>query len=155
MFSFTKRADYALLALSYLTVASERDKDKLVNTKEIAEHFHIPVELLAKILQTLARNNLIASLPGPTGGYRLIRSPIHITVGDIVKIVDGQLGITQCSNGNDIDCDQYLHCTIRNPLSLIEQRMYDLLAEITIKDISQEQIILQKSSHLVTISNIL
>jgi len=155
MFSFTKRADYALLALSYLTVTSDRDKDRLVNTKEIAEHFHIPVELLAKILQALARHNLVASFPGPTGGYRLVRSPARISVADVVRIVDGQLGIVHCSNGNELGCEQYTRCTIRNPLSLIELRMYDLLSEMSIRDISQEQVIQPESPRLVTISNLL
>jgi Rrf2 family protein len=97
MFSFTKRADYALLALSYLTAAAYDDPERLVNTKEIAEQYHIPGELLAKIMQALARHDLVASFPGPTGGYKLIKDPSKISIAEVVIIVDGQQGITQCS----------------------------------------------------------
>lgn len=155
MFSLTKRADYALLALSYLTVAGAGDPRRLVNTKEIAENFHIPIELLAKILQTLARHDLIVSFPGPTGGYRLTRPAEMISVAEVVRVVDGQLGIVHCSNGNEIGCEQYAHCTIRNPLSVIEARMYKLLEQMSIQEISQEQVAKTENPHLVTISNLL
>jgi len=58
MFSFTKRADYALLALSYLATAAMDDPLRLVNTKEISDKYHIPIEMLAKILQVMARSGL-------------------------------------------------------------------------------------------------
>jgi len=56
MLQMSKRADYALLALSHLASAAEIDPNRLLNTKEIAEHYEIPVELLAKILQILGRS---------------------------------------------------------------------------------------------------
>ncbi|HEY3332526.1 MAG TPA: Rrf2 family transcriptional regulator [Capsulimonadaceae bacterium] len=136
MFSFTKRADYALLALCYLTDASDKNPARLVNTKEIAENYHIPVELLAKIMQILAKQQLVASFPGPTGGYRLTKDPADISVAMIVKVIDGQLGIVHCSNGNDVGCEQFDRCTIRNPLATIEERMYELLEKMSIREIA-------------------
>ena len=44
---------------------------RVVNTKEIAEEYHIPVELLAKVLQTLSKSGIIESHNGPKGGYLL------------------------------------------------------------------------------------
>lgn len=137
MFSFTKRADYALLALCYLTTTSDVAADRLVNTKEIAEHFNIPIELLAKILQALARHQIVRSFPGPTGGYRLTKDPSDISVASVVKIIDGQVGIVHCSNGNDVGCEQFERCTIRNPLATIEERMYQLLEKMSIREICQ------------------
>lgn len=137
MFSFTKRADYALLALCYLAATDGEREGRLVNTKEIAEHYNIPIELLAKIMQVLARHQLVASSPGPTGGYRLTRDSSDISVAMVVKIIDGQLGINHCSNGNDSGCDQFEKCTIRNPLATIEERMYELLEKMSLREISQ------------------
>ena len=140
MFSFTKRADYALLALCYLALAGDAGGGgRLVNNKEIAEHFKIPIELLAKIMQVLARHQLVASSPGPTGGYRLTRDPSDISVATVVKIVDGQMGMVHCSNGNDSGCDQFDRCTIRNPLATIEERMYGLLEQMSIREIARLQ----------------
>lgn len=135
MLSFTKRADYALLALGYLTAVSLSEADRLVTTKEIAEHYNIPIELLAKIMQALSKRQIVASFPGPTGGYRMVRDASEISIASVVKLIDGQMGIVHCSNGNDTGCDQFDRCTIRNPLTLIEERMYELLEKMSIQDI--------------------
>lgn len=141
MFSFTKRADYALLALSYLATAAMYDPARLVNTKEISDTYHIPIEMLAKILQLMARSGLVASHPGPTGGYRLGRDASSISISDVINSIDGQLGIVQCSNGNDAICEQFNHCTIRSPLHELEDRMNRLLQQISIREISPEPVL--------------
>ena len=136
MLSMTKRADYALLALSYLTQASAEDPLRLINTKEIAEQFELPVELLAKLLQTLARSGIVASHSGPTGGYRLQRDPAGISVGEVVALVDGPLSMLHCSNGQESSCKQFSRCTIRDPLAEIETRVKALLEAMTLAEIS-------------------
>ena len=136
MLSMTKRADYALLALSYLASAAQDDPRRLVNTKEIAVHFEVPVELLAKLLQILAKNALVASHPGPTGGYRLLRDPRQISVAEVVALVDGPVSMLHCSNGQEAACKQFSRCTIRDPLAELEARVKALLMETSIAEIS-------------------
>lgn len=133
----TKRADYALLALSHLTLSAADNPDRLSNTKEIAERYDIPVELLAKILQILAKNGMIASHPGPSGGYRLLRDPSLISVGEVISIVDGPLSLVHCSVGQESACKQYSRCTIRSPLAMIETRVKSLLDDISVAEISR------------------
>ena len=132
----SKRADYALLALSHLAVLHTGEPERLVNTKELAEQYEIPLELLAKILQTLAKNGIVASHPGPTGGYRLQRSPAAISVAEIISVLDGPLALLQCSNGHGETCKQFSRCTIRDPLAEIERRVKNLLQDISLADIS-------------------
>ncbi len=136
MLSLSKRADYALLALSHLAVTQTTSPERLVNTKEIAEQYEIPVELLAKLLQTLAKNGIVASHPGPTGGYRLLRAPAAISIAEVLTVIDGPLSIIQCSNGHGDTCKQFSRCTIRDPLAEIEVRVKSLLQEITLEDVS-------------------
>jgi Rrf2 family protein len=138
MFSFTKRADYALLALGYLASHGADERTRLVNSKEIAEHYRIPVELLAKIMQILARRKLVASLSGPTGGYRLLRSPESISVAEVVDIIDGPMSIIHCTSAANVACEQWGACIIRGPLSFIEDRMRGLLEGITVATIAKE-----------------
>jgi Rrf2 family protein len=133
--SMTKRADYALLALSYLASQFADGSHRLVNTKEIAEQFELPVELLAKLLQILSKNGLVASHPGPTGGYRLLRDPKKISVAEVVALIDGPLSLLHCSNGQESACRQYHRCTIRDPLAEIETRVQALLENISIAEI--------------------
>jgi Rrf2 family protein len=132
----TKRADYALLALSYLASSASDNPEKLVNTKEIAEQYEIPMELLAKILQILAKNGMVASHPGPSGGYRLLRDPNAISVAEVVYLIDGPVSLMHCSTGDENSCRQFNRCTIRDPLGAIEARVIDVLAKISIAEIS-------------------
>lgn len=136
MLSLSKRADYALLALSHLAVTQAEDPKRLVNTKEIAEQYEIPGELLAKILQMLARSGIVASHPGPTGGYRLLRPPSAISIAEVITVIDGPLSILQCSNGHGESCKQFSRCTIRDPMAEIERRVKNLLQDITLEDVS-------------------
>ncbi len=139
MLSMTKRADYALLALSYLASVAEEDAHRLVNTKEIADQFELPQELLAKLLQTLTKHGLLASHPGPTGGYRLLRDAANISVAEVMTMVDGPVALLTCSNGRGDTCKQFNKCTIRDPLAELENRIKTLLQDISIAEITLPQ----------------
>src|SRR3989442_144753 len=77
MLKLSKKTDYALMAVQYM---SSGGADRVVNTKEIAEEYNIPVELLAKVLQKLGKKGLIVSQNGPKGGYVLAKSSTDISV---------------------------------------------------------------------------
>src|SRR2546428_3986980 len=93
MLRFTKRADYGLMAIHYIAV---HDDVGAVSAKRIAEEFGIPPELLAKILQRLAKRRLIVSPNGPKGGYLLSRHPNNITVGGGIPAPGGPLSLVSC-----------------------------------------------------------
>jgi Rrf2 family protein len=131
MFSLTKKTDYALIALCCL---AQEPEGRPMNTKVIAERYHIPGELLAKILQQLAREAVVTSTSGPTGGYQLARPAREISVSDVIRAVDGQPAIVQCFKGGAA-CDQFATCTIRNPMEMVQQRMAQVLDEMTVRDL--------------------
>src|SRR5205809_7495532 len=93
MLRFTKRADYGLMAIHYIAV---HDDVGAVSAKRIAEEFGIPPELLAKILQRLAKRRLIVSQNGPKGGYVLTGHPSDISVGEVVRALEGPTSIVSC-----------------------------------------------------------
>jgi Rrf2 family protein len=133
MFTFNKKTDYALLALSFLATEGA---GRIVGPREIARRYEIPAELLAKVMQTLARRHLVVSVPGPTGGYRLERVASAISVGEIVEAVDGPLAIAQCWEESGTDgCAQAQHCHLRGPLEKIQEEMERLLRTMTLQDV--------------------
>jgi Rrf2 family protein len=132
MFSLTKKTDYALIALCCLAQDVEGQP---MNTKVIAERYHIPGELLAKILQQLARESLVTSTSGPTGGYRLARPAHEISVADVINAVDGQPAVVQCFKSGPSACDQFDTCSIRNPMEIVQQRMARVLDDMTVHDL--------------------
>src|SRR5436309_9117143 len=110
MLRFTKRADYGLMAIHYIAI---HDELGAVSTKRIAEEFGIPLELLAKILQRLAKRRLIVSQNGPKGGYVLTRHPSDISVGEVVRALEGPLSIVSCLDHGG--CRQGRRCNARRP----------------------------------------
>jgi Rrf2 family protein len=133
MFTFTKKADYALLALSYL---AQEGEGRLVGPREIAAHFSVPGELLAKVMQLLARRKLVFAVPGPSGGYRLEARPEQISVADVVEAVDGPLAIAQCwDEAGPSGCAQSGNCHLRGPLKRIQEQMAALLRQTTLADV--------------------
>lgn len=136
MLSLSKQSDYALIALAYL---SRTEKEHPVNTREIAGKYDIPVELLAKILQRLAKAELLVSTPGPTGGYRLARAAEMISVGTVVSIVDGHPALVPCLRTDHNDCEQSDRCTIQKPLARLNQRIFQMLNRVSLAEISADE----------------
>ncbi len=137
MLKLSKKADYGLMALQH--IASNQYGDvahaRVVNTKEIAEEYHIPVELLAKVLQTLSKSGIIESHNGPKGGYLLGKNPREITIARVLESLEGPLGIMDCAHEKDGDaCMQREHCNIRTPLLKIQNSIYQLLNNMTLQD---------------------
>lgn len=122
-----------MLALSFLATEGV---GRIVGPREIARRYEIPAELLAKVMQTLARHRLVVSIPGPTGGYKLERAAHRISVGQIVEAMDGPLAIAQCwEEGGTSGCAQARHCHLRGPLATIQEEMSRMLRTMTLADV--------------------
>ena len=137
MLRFTKRADYGLMAIHYIAI---NDGFGAVSAKRIAEEFTIPPELMAKILQKLAKQRLIVSTNGPKGGYALAHRPAEITVGQVIRALEGPINIVSCLE--DADCPQMEKCNLRRPVQKIQAAISQVLdtmslAELTSADVPQ------------------
>src|ERR1700734_3866472 len=131
MLRLTKKADYGLMALKYL---AEQKSGSAHSAKDIAEAYHIPPQLLAKILQTLAKGGLLVSHAGTNGGYALARPATEITAFEVIRAIDGPLFITSCITIHGT-CDLAGHCTIKEPLRKVNDSIKDLLSGIHIADL--------------------
>lgn len=122
------------MAMHYIATQSEYGA---VSSKRIAEEFNIPVELLAKILQRLAKRRLIESHSGPKGGYVLAREPGGITVGQVVRALEGPIRIVGCMTGTD-DCPQFPRCNLRRPVQKIQTSISQLLDTMSLAELAAE-----------------
>jgi Rrf2 family protein len=134
MLRLSKKADYALMAMRHLAVRPDAPS---ASAREIAEQYDIPVELMAKVLQRLARRGLLTSHQGTRGGYRLSRSSAAISVADIIQAIDGPLTVTACSTEAE-NCGQYAKCSVRDPLWRIKDRILLALAECSLQEVATE-----------------
>ena len=134
MLRLTKKADYGLMALKYLAEQTALSAGSAQSAKDIAEAYHIPPQLLAKILQVLARSGLLVSHAGTNGGYALARPASEITAFEVIRAIDGPLFITSCITIHGT-CDLDSHCTIKEPLRKVNDSIKDLLSGIRIADL--------------------
>ena len=135
MLRFTKRADYGLMAVHYIAV---HDQLGAVSTKRIAEEFQIPSELLAKILQRLAKRRIIVSQNGPKGGYVLSRQPNEITVGEVVRALEGPISIVSCLDHGG--CPQELRCNLRRPVQKLQAAISQMLDTMTLAELTSDDV---------------
>src|ERR1051325_9930474 len=119
MLRLSKKADYAAIAMKHLARRGETGSS---SAREIAEMYAIPIELMAKVLQLLARRGLLTSHQGTRGGYRLGRASSLISVADIIQAIDGPLTVTACSTSAD-SCGRYAKCSVRDPLWRLKDRI--------------------------------
>lgn len=140
MLKFSKKIDYGLMAINYMVSHSE---DGNANTKQIAAQYNIPVELLAKILQRLAKKGLITSYNGPKGGYGLTKAPARISVADVIEAIEGPIRIADCFHleGDQATgisrCLQMDRCNIRTPVDRIQASIVRLLEGMTMEQLNQ------------------
>ena len=140
MLRLTKKADYGLMALKYLAENAEAQAgsaNAAASAKAIAEAYHIPPQLLAKILQTLAKGGLLVSTAGTNGGYALARPAHDINAFEVIRAIDGPLFITSCITIHGT-CDLHGHCTIKEPLRKVNDSIKDLLSGIRISDLVED-----------------
>jgi Rrf2 family protein len=132
MLKLTKRSEYGLIALRHLALAG---KANVAAAKEMSECCRIPLPLLAKVLQQLAREGFVTSEQGAHGGYRLAKPAKRISALDVIRAIDGPVVLTSCAIHGD-DCDLLDTCTVKAPLRRVQEGILNLLAGISVADLA-------------------
>lgn len=124
-------------ALRIIIDLAENDSGAYIPMKSVAERQGLSHKYLEHILPVLKQNNIVDGIHGKGGGYRLTRSPEEYTVGEILRVVEGDLAPVACLECGAKVCDRVDSCrTIkmwRNFKTLIDE-YFD---GITIKDLMQ------------------
>jgi Rrf2 family protein len=134
MLKISKKVDYGLMALMHLAQHPERPA---CSAREIAETYRIPTELMAKILQRLARKGLLTSLQGISGGYALAQPAGAISAAAVIEAIEGRLSMTSCVSGDNI-CVQFERCNVKSPLQRLHEGVIEMLGQLTIEQMAQQ-----------------
>ncbi len=137
MLRLTKKTEYAIIAIKHIINQSKNrsNGDIVVSAAEISERFNIPRGILGKVLQQLARHELIRSIQGVSGGYTLAKAPEEISLRDIVNVIEGPLAMVECSALAGDDCSQLDKCNIQSPILSIQRRLTQYFENITLADL--------------------
>src|SRR5512140_377868 len=129
MLKLTRKADYGLIALRHLAVGSGQAG---ASAKEIADHYGMPLPMLSKILQKLARGGFLRSEHGTNGGYRLARDPRQVSALEVIRSIDGPIILTACfTEHGGQECHHTEKCIVREPLRKVHEGILRLLDNIT------------------------
>lgn len=150
MLKLTRRTDYGMMAMRYL--AEHADDGRPHSARDISDAYNIPLPVLAKTLQRLARAELISSQHGAMGGYALARPAGSISALDVISAFDGPPAITSCTSIHGA-CEITHHCLIREPLQRVNESICTLLRNITVADLTNRtnSSELDRSERLVSI----
>jgi Rrf2 family protein len=94
----SQKAKYALQALAYLAERYQEETPVLIGT--IAREKNIPIKFLEAILCELRNNEVLTSIRGRHGGYRLAIPPKKVTLARVIRIVDGPIALLSCVSLN-------------------------------------------------------
>jgi Rrf2 family protein len=103
--------------------------------KNLAAKLDLPGPYLAKILQSLAQAGMLQSVRGPRGGFRLARPANRITVGEVVKALEGSEAMAGCVMGF-IHCDAHANpCPLHSAWSEVKAHLEKSMTQVTIRDL--------------------
>ena len=114
---YSRSCEYALRALTHLAML---DDQRMATVKEISEREHLPKQFLAKLLQTMARAGIVASVKGPGGGFALARPMDEITLFDVVNCIDGNVDFERCAVGL-VECSDTEPCPLHDQWKVLRE----------------------------------
>lgn len=139
----TKKGEYALRALLALAYAHG---ERTLNLREIAKHEKIPYKFLEQIMILLKRTKFVESVKGKFGGYSLARDPKEITLGQIIRAVEGPLAPI----GTAVELRRKIQSEEKHPglfVTLLEVRdaIADILDQKTLAQVCEKSLELSGS----------
>ena len=126
----SRKADYALLILSYLHTSGSG------NAREIAGKFNLSRAFVANILKELGHKGFVTSTRGVKGGYVLQRASATITLAELLEAMEDGFQLTLCNEHvGESTCEVESVCPVKTPMLEIQRRIMVLLRGVTLADI--------------------
>jgi Rrf2 family protein len=132
----TTKGRYGLTAMFDLAVNYGKGPIPL---KSIAERQNISEHYLEQLIMILRKAGLVKSIRGAQGGYMLAKKPSEITVGDVLRALEGPIGLVDCVLEQDpVECDKAETCIMRLVWEKIRDSIIQAVDSITLQDMCDE-----------------
>lgn len=129
-------ADYAVVLMSAAAGhCGARELTGRLTARLLAEETGIKLPTAQKLLQSLARADLIETVRGAGGGIRLARPPAAISLADIVEAVDGPIAITHCIEAEGTQCTIEQGCTVKPHWFVVNNAIRAALGAVSLADL--------------------
>ncbi|MFA6142632.1 MAG: Rrf2 family transcriptional regulator [Candidatus Omnitrophota bacterium] len=128
----TYKGDYALKAV--LDLASNYGKD-VVTIHDMAKRIDAPIKFLEQVLLALKNGGFIESRRGNVGGYLLSRTPDKITVGEVVRFIDGPIEPISCVKEGYSNCADINRCVFKKLWQRVSRATSDIIDNVTFEEL--------------------
>ena len=118
---------------------AKNSNNSFVSLKDISERQNISVKYLEQIARLLIKNNIITSVRGAMGGYKLSKPAKNITVAEILALTD-DLNITSCTADNEHKCPRCNKCESFNCWEKLNMLISGYLSNVTIEKLLNENL---------------
>ena len=146
MIRLSKLTDYGILLMTQMA----RHPDRSMHTaRDLAAETRIPLPTVSKILKVLAGGGLLISHRGIKGGYSLGRRAHEISVGEIITVLDGPIGVTECAGTPGV-CDMEPHCPVSANWRIISRELKRALENVVLLDLVAPATVAPLRSGLIT-----
>lgn len=132
MIKLSRLTDYAVVVLAEMA----RAKGELLAASTLSAKTGIPEPTVSKVLKTLSRNGLIASVRGVAGGYRLERAAGDIPVSLIIAAMEGPISLTSCVSGSHESCALEGKCSMNGRWNPVNAAINAALDKVTLADMN-------------------
>ncbi len=121
-----------------------------LSLKRIAQQQEISEKYLEHLFASLKKGGLINSTRGAHGGYRLSREPEEITVGDIIRILEGSISFTDCVDENleGETCKRIDTCVVNKVWSRVRDKINEVVDDVTLADMCEDYRKSQKEGYM-------
>ena len=126
----TTKGRFAVTAMMDLAL---RDSSGPVTLAEISSRQKISLSYLEQLFGKLRRRELVDSVRGPGGGYRLARDTSNISVAEIILAVDEPIDATQCAGKEN--CRDEQKCLTHDLWATLNERIFEYLEGVTLRQL--------------------
>ncbi len=109
---------------------------ELLSAQQLAEECHLELPTVSKVLKLLGKAELLSSVRGAHGGYRLQRSADKVSITDVISAIEGPIGVTECSVEPG-SCSHEPVCQLRGNWHVIDSEIHRVLDNLSIADMLQ------------------
>ncbi|MFH1198745.1 MAG: Rrf2 family transcriptional regulator [Candidatus Omnitrophota bacterium] len=128
----TYKGDYALKALLNLAL---HYGSGLLTIHDVAKDIDAPIKFLEQVLLELKRGGFVESRRGKIGGYVLAREPKEITLGEVVRFIDGPIEPIGCTEPGYSGCTDVYKCVFKKVWQKVARSTADIIDNVTFEDL--------------------
>jgi Rrf2 family cysteine metabolism transcriptional repressor len=135
MIKFSTRGEYGI---RMMVEVARHDGTGPVSLTDVSREEDLPLPYLEQLVGKLRKADLLVSRQGAHGGYQLTRSPKEITIGDVLRALEGPISPMLCASEvqSEVECARQSSCTVTTVWERVRDAVAGALDAITLAELA-------------------